>query len=85
MITYIVAKEAGLPQLPDLLAELFTLESDFYHERRKQLCGLRLILANSVYGQLFVARDGVKVVAMANVLISISTAEGGRALMLGKR
>ncbi len=35
-----------LEALADLLAELFTLESDFRPERNQQLRGLRLILDN---------------------------------------
>ncbi len=76
------ATEDDLPQLADLLAELFTLERDFSPDRSKQLCALRLILDRPDQGRLFVARDGVKVAGMANAQISISTAEGGRVLLL---
>jgi GNAT superfamily N-acetyltransferase len=71
-----------LPHLADLLAELFTLESDFRPERDKQLRGLRLILDNPALGRLFVLRDEAKVLGMANALITVSTAEGGRVLLL---
>ena len=71
-----------LPQLAVLLAELFALESDFQPETDKQLSGLRLILENPEMGRLFVIRDGANVVGMANALITISTAEGGRVLLL---
>jgi GNAT superfamily N-acetyltransferase len=71
-----------LPHLADLLAELFTLESDFRPERDKQLRGLRLILDNPALGRLFVLRDEAKVLGMANALITLSTAEGGRVLLL---
>jgi GNAT superfamily N-acetyltransferase len=71
-----------LPQLADLLAELFTLESDFKPERDKQLRGLRLILDNQARGRLFVLRDEKKVLGMANALITVSTAEGERVLLL---
>ncbi|TCJ11661.1 GNAT family N-acetyltransferase [Parasulfuritortus cantonensis] len=71
-----------LPALADLLAELFTLESDFTPERAKQLAGLRLILDNPALGRLFVLRvDGV-VAGMANALITVSTVEGGPVLLL---
>jgi len=76
------ATENDLPQLVDLLAELFTLERDFYPDGEKQLRALRLILDAPELGKLFVARDGVKVIAMANALITVSTAEGGRVLLL---
>ena len=76
------ATAADLPHLADLLAELFTLESDFQPERDKQMNGLRLILDNPSLGRLFVLRIGGKVAGMANALITISTAEGGRVLLL---
>lgn len=44
------ATSADLGALADLLAELFTLESDFRPEREKQLRGLRLILDNPQIG-----------------------------------
>lgn len=76
------ASTDDLPQLVGLLADLFTLERDFGAERGKQLRGLQLILDHPAQGQLFVARDGVRVAGMANALITISTAEGGRVLLL---
>lgn len=71
-----------LPQLADLLAELFTLECDFSPERDKQLRGMRLILDSPSLGRLFVLRIGKEVAGMANALITISTAEGEQVLLL---
>lgn len=71
-----------LDQLADLLAELFTLENDFHPDREKQLRGLRLILDNPTLGRLFVLRDQGRVAGMANVLVTISTAEGCRVALL---
>ena len=71
-----------LPRLADLLAELFTLESDFRPERDKQLCALRSILDDPALGRLFVLRVGGEVAGMANALITVSTAQGGRVLLL---
>ena len=76
------ANADDLPQLADLLAELFALESDFCPDRDRQLRGLRLVLENPALGRLFVLRDKVKVLGMANALITVSTAEGGRVLLL---
>ena len=76
------AAESDLVQMADLLAELFTLESDFKPERATQLRGLRAILDNPALGRLFVLRIGGKVAGMANVLITVSTAEGGRVVLL---
>lgn len=71
-----------LPRLADLLAELFALENDFRPERDKQLRGLRLILADPALGRLFVLRVDGQVAGMVNALITVSTAEGGRVLLL---
>jgi GNAT superfamily N-acetyltransferase len=77
-----LATADDLPQLADLLAELFTLESDFRPERDKQLRGLRMILDDPARGSVFVLRVDGKVAGMANALITISTAEGERVLLL---
>ena len=68
--------------LADLLAELFTLESDFQPERDKQLRGLRLILDNPKIGRLFVLRVDQQIAGMANALITVSTAEGCSVVLL---
>ena len=81
-ITIDFATAADLEAMADLLAELFTLESDFSPERDKQLRGLRLILENPQFGRLFVLRAGDQVAGMANALLTISTAEGYPVLLL---
>lgn len=81
-ITVDFATVADLEAMADLLAELFTLESDFSPERDKQLRGLRLILENPQFGRLFVLRAGDQVAGMANALLTISTAEGCPVLLL---
>lgn len=76
------ATTADLPAMADLLTELFALESDFTPDRSKQLAGLRLILDTPALGRLFVLRKENDVVGMANALITISSAEGCRVLLL---
>lgn len=76
------ATRDDLPVLAGLLAELFTLESDFRPDRGRQLRGLGLILDNPALGRLFVVRVAGEVAAMANALITVSTAEGGRVVLL---
>lgn len=71
-----------LEAMADLLAELFTLESDFVPEREKQLAGLRLILDDRSIGRLFVLRVDGRVAGMANALLTVSTAEGRRVVLL---
>lgn len=76
------ASPADLDAMADLLAELFALESDFVPEREKQLAGLRLILDDRSTGRLFVLRVDGRVAGMANALLTVSTAEGRRVVLL---
>lgn len=76
------AQATDLDAMADLLAELFTLESDFRPGRDKQLAGLRLILDNPQLGRLFVLRVDGAVAGMANALITVSTAQGQPVLLL---
>ena len=76
------ATDTDLEPMADLLAELFTLESDFKPDRDKQLTGLYLILDNPAVGQLFVLRVDGQVAGMANALYTVSTAEGRRVVLL---
>jgi GNAT superfamily N-acetyltransferase len=71
-----------LPQLTDLLGELFTLESDFTPDRAKQMRGLRLILEQPSRGRIFVIRQNGMILGMINLLFTISTAEGGFVILL---
>jgi GNAT superfamily N-acetyltransferase len=82
MAEFDFATAGDLVEMADLLAELFTLESDFEPDPDRQLRGLRAILDCPALGRLFVVRIGEKVAGMANALITISTAEGGRVLLL---
>ena len=77
-----IATADDLESMADLLAELFTLESDFKPERRKQIAGLRLILENPDIGRLFVVRIDGRVAGKANALFTVSTAEGCRVVLL---
>jgi GNAT superfamily N-acetyltransferase len=71
-----------LPQLTDLLFDLFTQEADFTPDRSKQGRGLRLILEQPSRGRIFVLRSNGVIVGMINLLITISTAEGGFVVLL---
>ncbi|HEY8901937.1 MAG TPA: GNAT family N-acetyltransferase [Chthoniobacterales bacterium] len=71
-----------LPQLVDLLDDLFSMEADFIPNREKQERGLRLILEQPSRGRIFVLRTDHQLIAMVNLLITISTAEGGFVLLL---
>jgi GNAT superfamily N-acetyltransferase len=71
-----------LPQLADLLYDLFTQEADFIPNRSKQIRGLRLILEQPNRGRIFVLRLNGVIVGMINLLFTISTAEGGFVILL---
>jgi GNAT superfamily N-acetyltransferase len=71
-----------LPELAELLMDLFAHEKDFTPNREKQLRGLRLILEQPSRGRIFILRSPGKIIGMINLLITISTAEGGFVLLL---
>lgn len=73
---------ADLPRLTDLLTDLFSMEEDFKPDRAKQMRGLRLILEQPSRGRIFVLRRDGTIVGMINLLITISTAEGGFVILL---
>ncbi len=71
-----------LPELVDLLVDLFTMEADFVPDKDNQTRGLRLILEEPSRGRIFVLRNDHQIIGMINLLITISTAEGGFVLLL---
>ena len=71
-----------LSELTELLFDLFTQEADFTPDRERQWRGLRLILEQPSRGRIFVIRNDRMIVGMINILITISTAEGGFVLLL---
>ena len=73
------ARSADLPRLVELLGILFESEAEFAANPEKQRAALQAILADPKKGTIFVARDGRQVVAMASLLYTVSTAEGGKA------
>ena len=78
MITIRTAKPSDIPQLVELLKELFTIEADFDFDQEKQERGLNLLL-NSDKDCILVAEllSDNKVLGMCTVQTLISTAEGG--------
>jgi len=80
-IRFDVAKSGDLPRLVELLGLLFESEAEFSADSEKQRVALQAILADPAKGRIFVARDWREVVAMASLLYTISTAEGGRAAL----
>ena len=80
-IEFGTATPKELQQLVDLLEQLFSQEAEFQPDAGKQKRALEAILASPATGKLFVAREGRRVVAMASLLYTISTAEGGKAAL----
>src|SRR5918999_633945 len=80
-IRFDVAKASDLPRLVELLGILFESEAEFSADAGKQRAALQAILGDSAKGRIFVARDGREVVAMASLLYTVSTAEGGKAAL----
>jgi GNAT superfamily N-acetyltransferase len=78
-LAYGTATTKDLPRLVELLGILFESEAEFTKDPEKQRAGLQAILADPSKGRVFVAREGREVVAMASLLYTVSTAEGGRA------
>lgn len=71
-----------LSELTELLFELFSQEADFIPNREKEMRGLRLLLEEPSRGRIFVLRSPARIIGMINLLITISTAEGGFVLVL---
>jgi GNAT superfamily N-acetyltransferase len=71
-----------LPQLTDLLTDLFTMEEDFKPDHMKQTRGLQLLLEQPNRGRIFVLRHNGMILGMINLLFTISTAEGGFVILL---
>ena len=71
-----------LPQLADLLHDLFSREADFKPDTVKQLRGLQLIIEQPNRGRIFVLRANDRIIGMMNLLFTISTAEGGFVVIL---
>ena len=80
-IKFDTAAARDLPQMVVLLGQLFEQEAEFAPDASKQETALKMILADPKIGKLYAAKDGSKVVAMASLLYTVSTAEGGKAAL----
>ena len=76
------ATAEDISELVDLLVDLFEVEADFQPNPVAQFRGLQLLIGNPSRGRIFVMRKDGEIVAMANLLFSVSTALGGFALLL---
>lgn len=73
-----VAEISDIPALCDLLESLFTQEIEFESDRNAQIRGLKSVIENDDVGDILVVRDNDNIIAMVNVLYTISTALGAR-------
>jgi len=80
-IRYEAATAKDLAQMVELLGRLFEQEAEFTANAAKQETALKMILADPKTGRLYVAKDASRVVAMASLLFTVSTAEGGKAAL----
>ena len=81
-VTVGVARHEDLQQLTELLGLLLAQEADFAPNPEKQHRALREILSDASLGRIYVVREGASVIAMACLLYTVSTAEGGKAAWL---
>ena len=73
-----IAEPGDVPQLVELLRILFTQEAELEPDPAKQRRALELILADAPRARIYVARDGARIISMAALHFTTSTAEGGR-------
>jgi len=73
---------ADIPALCELLSQLFEQEAEFTPDQTAQRRGLQMILTDNATGMILVAREGRQIVAMVNLLYTVSTALGTRVALL---
>lgn len=76
------ARQSDVPALCALLSSLFEQEVEFAPDPEAQRRGLEAILADHDVGLILVARRDGRVIGMANLLFTVSTALGARVAIL---
>ncbi|MCH9813794.1 MAG: GNAT family N-acetyltransferase [Epsilonproteobacteria bacterium] len=82
MITIHKAELQDIPILCELLHILFSQEVEFVPDQTKQEKALCQIIESEIVGDIFVAKVEGKIVAMVNLLYTLSTALGGKVALL---
>ena len=77
-----IADRNDISDLCALLDTLFSQESEFTPNRNRQIKGLINIIENPSIGNIVVAREGDQLIGMVNLLYTVSTALGGRVILL---
>ncbi len=76
------AKIEDIPQICELLNVLFSQEVEFISDKNKQENGLKMIIDNPILGDILIVSKDDKIVAMLNLLYTISTALGAKVAIL---
>jgi len=76
------ATQSDQEVLTQLLADLFTIETDYVIDHAKQKSGLMLLLADTGKNIIFVADCGQDIQGMVTAQLVVSTAAGGYAVLL---
>ena len=71
-----------LSALTDMVVDLLSLQDDFTPDTTLQEKGIRHILEEPARGRIFVVRAQDRIVGMANLLFTVSTAMGGFVLIM---
>lgn len=77
-----IARMNDLPELTDLLNDLFTQDIEFVPDLKKQKAGLEAIINNQEIGEILVLKGDGQILGMVSLLYSISTALGGKVAIL---
>lgn len=79
-----IATLDDIPKLCELLNYLFEQEAEFQPDTASQIRGLSAIINDNTLGDIIVAKDNDNdsILAMVNLLYTVSTALGGRVAIL---
>jgi len=77
-----LAQPADIPEMVQLLDELFSQDIEFVPNHEKQQRGLELIVNNPEMGEILVLKNDGSIIGMVSLLYSISTALGGKVTIL---
>lgn len=82
MINCRIAKIEDIKELCRLLNQLFTQEAEFLPDEMSQEIALKKIISDESIGEIFVAQKDDKIVAMVNILYTVSTVLGAKVAIL---
>jgi GNAT superfamily N-acetyltransferase len=77
-----IACITDVPELVELLNDLFTQDIEFVPDWEKQKVGLEAIIRNPEIGEILVLKGDGNILGMVSLLYSISTALGGKVAIL---